>query len=321
MKHQKIQDNITVIDCNYTARKFACSYLIIEGRKATFVENNTQFAVPLLLDALEEQGLGRDNVENIIITHVHLDHAGGTSMLVRECPNATVLAHERAARHIIDPERIIQGATAVYGEKTFNKLYGIIEPVPENRVYIVKDRETIKFGSREFRFIYTPGHAKHHMCIYDSGSNGIFTGDSFGLAFPVLQKSGRPFIVPTTSPPDFDPDEALKSIDRITETGADKVYLTHYGPLYDIKAGTAVITEALHIMKNILHEAVISGKDSHDLDDFCFTRVNYFIKEEAEKCGIAVNSKSLKILEGDIILNSQGIALAALKKRDEQATV
>lgn len=317
MSSLKIPGNITVIDCNYTAPEFACSYLIVEGRKATFIENNTQFAAPILLSALEEQGLGRKDVENIIITHVHLDHAGGTSKLVRECPNASVRAHERAAKHIIDPERLIQGATEVYGEKTFKKLYGRIESVPENRINIVRDRETIKFGSREFRFIYTPGHAKHHMCVYDSGSNGIFTGDSFGLAFPVLQKGDRPFILPTTSPPDFDPEAALISIDRITETGADKAYFTHFGPFYDIKTGAAIMKEGLTVMQNILSEALISDKQGHDLEVFCLAGVKNFVKEEAKKCGILLNSKSLKIIEGDIRLNARGIAHAVRKIRDK----
>lgn len=317
MTNMTIQGNITVIDCNYTAPEFACSYLIIEGEKAAFVETNTRFAVPLLMSALKEHGLAGENVENIIITHVHLDHAGGTSNLAAECPNARVLVHERAARHIIDPERLIQGAAEVYGEENFNRLYGVIEPVPENRVYIVRDGETMNFGSREFRFIYTLGHAKHHMCIYDSGSNGIFTGDSFGLAFPVLQKGRGLFIVPTTSPPDYDPDEALKAIDRIIGTGADRAYLTHYGPLYNIKTGAAVMKDALTVMKNIFNDAVNSSLNGRELEDFCFERVNDFINNEAEKNGIALTSKSLNILRGDIRINAQGIALAALKKRNE----
>ena len=308
---------VITIDCNYLAPQFACSYLLIEGDRATFIENNTQFACSTLLSTLEKHGVSKENVENIIITHVHLDHAGGTSALAKECPNAVVLAHERAARHMINPEKLINGAKAVYGESVFNSLYGNIEPLDEKRIRIMNDGESIQFGERNLKFIYTLGHAKHHMCIYDSGSNGVFTGDSFGIALPGLQTGKRLFIFPTTSPPDFDADDALASIDTITGTGAEKVFLTHFGVLEDIKTGADLLKKSLNKIKKIIQEALESGLDSDSKENnlyvFCRDKMNEFFKNELEECSITLTPDSQKILEADINLNAQGIAFAANK--------
>ena len=159
------------------------------------------------MEVLKKEGLKPEDVQYLIITHVHLDHAGGSSALLKACPNAVLLAHPRAATHIIDPTKLIKSARLVYGESAFEKLYGEIEPVASARVRVMNDGETVQFGSRNLHFFYTRGHANHHFCILDSGSEGIFTGDSFGLAYPALQKNGL-LIIPSTSPTDFNPDEA-----------------------------------------------------------------------------------------------------------------
>ncbi len=320
MTNNKHSSRVKTIDCNFLYPEYTCAYLLIEGEKAAFIENNTQFAVPGLISALKEHRLKRENVEYIIITHVHLDHAGGTSALAKECPNATVLAQKRAARHIIDPEKLIKGSTGVYGKEKFERLYGDIGPVDENRVRIVEDGESIKFGSSNFQFIYTPGHAKHHMCIYDSASNGIFTGDSFGLLYPALQTGNSPFIFPSTSPSDFDPGEARKSINKIIDSGAETVFLTHFGPFEKIDKGAESMIESIDKIENILRSALDQKLEEAKLDKFCQDAMTEYFKNEITARGISLSPAAEKIVNMESALNAQGVAFAVQKQLQESAS-
>ncbi len=307
---------IITIDCNYIVPKFAAAFLMIEGDSAAFIENNTVHAQGYLLDALSDQGLTPEQVEYIIITHVHLDHAGGTSSLAEKCPNATVIAHPKAARHVINPERLIKGAAAVYGEEMFNKLYGTIQPVDEARVRSMEDGETLPFGDTELHFIYTLGHATHHFVVHDASRRAVFTGDSFGLQYPMVQGGSRPFIFPSTTPSDFDPDEMLASIDRILETGAEHAYLTHYGRAWDIREAGDMLKENVTRMKDIYLEAIESTLTGDELTRFCRKGVSDFFDTEINERNIVLTDEMKKLIEVDTDLNAQGIAFSAKRNRN-----
>ena len=308
-------ESVFTIDCQYIRPQFAAAYLIVEDGRATFVENNTTHAVPLLLEALKKQGLTGEQVDYLIITHVHLDHAGGTSALLKHCPQAVVLAQERAAPHIIDPTRLIKGSQAVYGQEQFKALYGDIEPIPAARVRVVTDGEVIRWGSRQLKFIYTLGHAKHHMCIHDSGSNGIFTGDSFGLACPEFQRGDDFFIFPSTSPSDFDPEEAQKALEKIMATGASRAYLTHFGILPDMAEGFRQMSEYIGVMREMRDAAADLSLAEEQIDDFCFKKMELFFQTELARHGLKASDKIIAALEMDIKLNAMGVALAARRLR------
>ncbi|HNR89085.1 MAG TPA: MBL fold metallo-hydrolase [Spirochaetota bacterium] len=306
---------VVTIDCGYLHPEFAAAYLITEGDRAAFIDNNTRFAVPRLLDALAGAGRKPEEVEYIIVTHVHLDHAGGTAELARLCPNAIVLAHPRAARHIIDPSRLVAGSRAVYGDETFARRYGDIEPVDATRVRSMDDGAEIALGARALRFIHTAGHAKHHMCIYDAGSNAVFTGDAFGLAYPVLQTGNEPFVFPSTSPSDFDPAEARDSIERIAGTGASVAYPTHYGAVPHVARVRDMMLRSLDVMEVMLAEAIASGLDDDELERFCYRPMERFFRTELERRGIVFSQSMQEYLADDIALNAQGIAVVALRLR------
>jgi glyoxylase-like metal-dependent hydrolase (beta-lactamase superfamily II) len=316
MAEIKLPDTVKTIDCNYLFPRFAAAYLVIEGERAAFIDNNTLHAVPRLLSALRENNLKPKQVDFIILTHVHLDHAGGTSALVKECPHAVILAHQRAARHIIDPSRLIKGATAVYGESEFKRLYGRIDPIDEKLVRIVEDGETVDFGERRFTFIYTFGHAKHHMCIYDSGTNGIFTGDALGLAYPLLQTGSDLFVFPSSTPTDFDPDKYAEGIDAILSTGAELAFLTHFGPLTQIKRAAEMMKDYLHIMRSTIEEALNREMKGDMLEKFCRSVISDFLRSEVEKRGLTYSSEIENFLKMDIMINSMGIAHAVEKSRN-----
>lgn len=305
--------SVITIDCHYKAPQRAAAYLIIEDGRAAFVDNNTARAVPHLLTALEQHGLAPGQVEYLIVTHAHLDHAGGTAALLERCPNATVLAHPKAARHLAAPERLVAGATAVYGEETFLRLYGLIRPVPESRLRAVQDNEELRWGRRSLRFLHTPGHASHHICIHDSGSNGVFTGDAFGLALNEALRPGPAFVMATTAPTDFDPEEAHKTTQRIVDTGADQAYLAHFGLHANPAAHAEKLRHSLEQMASVLRaaEAVEEGA----LDAFCREQVRAATEEQIRWCGASDPAWDLRWIDGDIAINALGIAHAARKRR------
>ncbi|MCC5813394.1 MAG: MBL fold metallo-hydrolase [Leptospira sp.] len=306
-------EGVFTIDCNYIQPNVACAYLIVDNGRAVFVENNTSHALSLLLQALETHDILPENVDYAIITHVHLDHAGGSGSLMQKCPNAKLLAHPKAARHVIDPSRLIASAKSVYGDE-FDELYGDIIPVESSRVRIMEDGEILHWQNRFFQFIYTRGHANHHFCIYDSGSNGIFTGDSFGIAYPNLQKD-QPFIFPTTTPTDFDPGEAIISLDKILDTGAERAYLTHFGSIENLSSFKIDLMEGIHILSEVAKQAIDLQED--DMLDYCRKGVkNYFLHKE-KKMGVQFSEKEWELLQFDIDLNSQGLAYWAKKQKSK----
>jgi len=308
-------DSVVTIDCKYRMPEFAAAYLIVEGDRAAFVDNNTTHATPLLIEALASRGMSPGQVEYIIITHVHLDHAGGTSALVRKCQNAQVVAHPRAARHVIDPERLIAGAQSVYGEQLFNDLYGRIDPVDADRVRTVDDNETIEFGTRTLTFMHTLGHAKHHMCIHDSGSDSVFSGDSFGLSLPTLQHGQKRFIICSSSPTDFDADEARNAVHRILRTDPQRVYLTHFGVVTAVKEAGEQLIWSIDSMESVLEKAIESGLEGSDLLEFCHAGVRDSFREQATNCGFSLSAQDWHVLDPDLILNAQGISFLTDRHR------
>lgn len=307
-------ESIRTIDCHYVYDKVAAAYLLKDGPDAVFIENNTSKAVPYLLETLKAEGYTPDDVRFIIITHVHLDHAGGTAELLKHCPNATVLAHPRAARHVINPERLVKSAQAVYGEKAFYELYGEVKGISENRVRIMNDGETLELNTTELKFIYTEGHARHHFVIYDRLSNSVFTGDSFGIAYPALQNGSQPFLFATTTPTDFDYEEALKSADLITGTGADCAYLTHFGCWSDMAEGAEQLKKSLEVSENLRRRLVEKGGDSEALQKSAEDELKGWMYNELEKRGYELSDKERNAIAMDVEINAMGLVFTALKE-------
>lgn len=207
----------------------ACCYLVRRGQEYAFIETGTSPGVPRLLAALDARGIARDRVRYVIPTHVHLDHAGGAGRLMRELPRATLVAHPRGARHLIDPSKLVAGATAVYGAAAVQAMYGEILPIPAERVLAAEDGRRLPLGDGELLFLDTPGHARHHFCIWDGASRGFFTGDTFGLSYREFDGPGGAFLFPTTTPVQFEPDAWFTTLDRLLSFAPERMYLTHYG--------------------------------------------------------------------------------------------
>jgi glyoxylase-like metal-dependent hydrolase (beta-lactamase superfamily II) len=226
---------IHAIDTGFVRPYFDASHLVVERGRAAFVDVGTNFSVPGLLEALPRLGLSHDAVDYVIVTHVHLDHAGGAGEMMRLLPQAKLVVHPRGARHMIDPRRLWAGATAVYGAEAMRRNYGALVPVDSERVIEAPEGFTLELGGRPLRFLDTPGHARHHFCIWDETSRSMFTGDTFGLAYRELASERGRFVMPTTTPVQFEPEALVASIDRLVAHEPQAMLLTHYSRVTEIE--------------------------------------------------------------------------------------
>lgn len=242
---------ITAVDTEYVRPGLAASHVIVHRGRAAFVDTGTSRSVPLLLAALDILGIPRDAVDYVFITHVHLDHAGGAGRLMQELPVAQAVLHPRGAPHMVDPSRLIAGSIAVYGEERYRQLYGELVPIPAERVRVVQDGERLSLGGRELEFLHTPGHALHHYVIADAAYSCMFTGDTFGLSYREFDTKNGAFVIPTTTPTQFDPDQLLASVRRLLAHGPQAMYLTHYSRVTDVPRLADLLQAQIHELVSI----------------------------------------------------------------------
>jgi glyoxylase-like metal-dependent hydrolase (beta-lactamase superfamily II) len=240
MAHQ----DIYTIDTGFVRPRFDAAYLVVRDGHGAFIDCGTNHSVPRLLNALAEADIDASRVDWLILTHVHLDHAGGAGELIAQLPNARLVVHPRGARHMIDPSQLWAGAMAVYGETVMEQAYGRLRPIPQERVVEAPDGYIVDLRGRLLRCIDTPGHAKHHLAVYDQYANACFTGDTFGLSYREFDTDQGPFILPTTTPVQFDPEALHASIDRLIALKPEAMYFTHYGRVEDV----APLGAKLHAM-------------------------------------------------------------------------
>ena len=220
---------VTCLDAHYVKPGVACFYLLEEAREFAVIETGNAHSVPLLMQHLEQRGVTAEQVRYVIPTHVHLDHAGGAGAMMARFPEAELLVHPRGARHMADPGKLIDSAKMVYGEEAFTALYGDIMPIAVERIREIEDGEELDLNGRPLVFRHTRGHANHHMCIWDARSQGWFTGDMFGVSYPWFQFAAGDFILPSTTPTQFAPEDYLQSLDLLASYQPQRMFLTHFG--------------------------------------------------------------------------------------------
>ena len=297
---------IHTIDTAFQRDHFDAAYLLVEEGRGAFIDCGTNHAVPHLLSALAQAELAPEDVDFLIVTHVHLDHAGGAGLLMQHLPHATLVAHPRAAPHLIDPARLIAGATAVYGEEEMQRSYGAIQAVPEARVRVVEDGETVVLAGRPLQCIDTPGHARHHHCLWDARSRCWFTGDTFGLSYRELDGPHGPFILPTTTPVQFEPAALKASIARMVAYEPVGMYLTHYGRVGDVPRLAQALYEQIDAMV-----AIADGCDGRADRHRCLTAgLTALYLERAHAMQVPLADEDVaRILAMDIELNAQGLGV------------
>jgi glyoxylase-like metal-dependent hydrolase (beta-lactamase superfamily II) len=298
--YQRLDHGITVVDTGFLRPRFDASFLVVENGRAAFVETGPNSAVPRLLAALEAHGLDRDAVDYVIPTHVHLDHAGGAGLLMQNLPRAKLVIHPRGARHMIDPSALIEGVRAVYGAEVLARDYGELVPVPAQRVITTSDGMVIELAGRPLRFADTPGHARHHHCIWDEASRGWFTGDTFGIVYPEL----HPYIVPACAPVQFEQDALHESVARLLAQRPELMYLTHYGAVRDAEKLAVQFLAQVDAMADAAR-SLASAPGRHDKLKHAFGDI--YIAELRRSGSTASEDFVRDILATDIELNAQGL--------------
>ncbi|CAN5872460.1 MBL fold metallo-hydrolase [soil metagenome] len=222
------------IDTGFHRPMFDAAFLVVENGRGAFIDTGTNHALPRLLEAVDAAGLTPEAIDFVIATHVHLDHAGGAGLLMQHLPSAKLVVHPRGARHLIDPTALLAGARAVYGDEEMARSYGDVVGVPAERVLQTADGMTLELAGRPLTFIDTPGHARHHHCIWDERSRSFFTGDTFGLSYREFDTARGAWITPTTTPVQFEPGPLRASVERMLAYRPEAMNLTHYGRVTDV---------------------------------------------------------------------------------------
>ena len=298
---------ISAVDSGFLRPWLAAVHLIVECDRAAIVDTATNASVPRVLAALADKGIAPEQVDYVILTHIHLDHAGGAGLLMARLPNARLCVHPRGVRHMVDPSRLIEGTIAVYGEQHTRAVYGDILPVAEERILVAGEGTAIKLNDRRLDFIDTPGHARHHVCVHDSRSNHVFAGDTFGLAYRELEVDGRRSVFPTTSPVQFDPQELHRSVDRIRALAPAAVYVTHFGQVCDIERLGADMHRLIDAHVAAAREHRDCGGERHEGLKRSIERI---VLAEGERQRWALGrDRILELFALDIELNAQGLAI------------
>ena len=243
--------SIITIDTQQVRPRMAASHLLIIGNEAAFIDAGTNHSATLLLEELRRCDITREAVKYVVLTHVHLDHAGGAGRLLQLLPDALACVHPRGAPHLLDPQRLEAATRQVYGDAVYDAQYGALIPVPKTRLRTLADGETLDLGGVALTAIHTPGHAMHHLCLVDPVGNCVFTGDTFGIRYPELIGPTGDFIFPTTTPTQFDPLQLHASVERVRAVGVNAAYLTHFGRVEQLGARAAELHQDIDIFVDI----------------------------------------------------------------------
>ncbi len=300
-------DGVHAVDSGYGRPHLAAIHIVVQDGRAAIVDTGNNTSVPRVLGALAALGIAPEAVDWVMLTHIHLDHAGGAGSLMCAFPQARLLVHPRGVRHMIDPARLWEGTCAVYGAERAYALYGRLVPVAAERIVPATDGLEVHLGRRLFRVFETPGHARHHICIWDASARAFFTGDTFGLSYRELDVDGRPFIMPTTTPTQFDPRAMHVSVERMLAMQPQAMYLTHYSRVTEVERLGADLHRLIDTMVAVASAARGTGVARHVE---ILAGLEQIVREEAARQNWALNEEeTLELLRVDLELNAQGLGV------------
>ena len=301
---QLVAPGIYCVDTGFVREQFDASYMVVDNDEVAFIDVGTNYSIPRFLTSLEELGLKTQQVKYIVLTHVHLDHAGGAGEMMRVCDQAQLLVHPRGARHMIDPSALRAGAVGVYGEEIVEQSYGQLLPVDASKVVEVGEGHQIHLGGRTLHCLDTPGHAKHHIAIWDPISRGVFTGDTFGLSYREFDTEEGAFIMPTTTPIQFDPEALKDSVLRISALKPDCLFPTHFSRINGVERLKALFLEQLDeivvLAKQLKNDA---NRNDRLKDGMAKIHINHL---KTMNCNLSP-AEITEFLKIDLELNALGI--------------
>jgi glyoxylase-like metal-dependent hydrolase (beta-lactamase superfamily II) len=256
----EVARGITAIDTFFGGRRRATAAYLLDADEPAIVETGPATSFEPVVAGLERLGVGRTDLAHIVVTHIHLDHAGGVWRIAERFPNATVWVHERGARHLADPTRLLASVSSIYGAETMASLFGPVKPVAAQRIRALGDGDLIELGRRHLETVSTPGHAKHHVALVDSATGAVFTGDALGIHPPDAR-----VLRPATPPPDYDLELAIASIERIRERARGAMLLfSHFGPVEEVDRICDLAVERFRAWTDAVGEAL---ERTEDLDE------------------------------------------------------
>jgi glyoxylase-like metal-dependent hydrolase (beta-lactamase superfamily II) len=222
---------ISGIDTKMIGREFVTSAYLLHGDQPTLIETGPSLSREAVGEGLTELGIGPDDLAHVVVTHIHLDHAGGVGTLARAYPRAEIWVHQRGAPHLVDPTRLVSSVQRVYGADRASAFFGGVEPTPADRLRALDDGDVIAMGGRSLEVLYTPGHASHHVALVDSETGAVFAGDAIGVHLPDVK-----VLRPATPPPDIDVELMVQSIERIRDRTRSVLLLSHFGAVPEVNA-------------------------------------------------------------------------------------
>ena len=252
---KEVAENIYLIDSNlYSIPQWGGVYLIDEEKKA-LIDSGTSTSAKAVLDGIKMVGVKPEDIDYIVITHIHLDHAGGAGVLVRNMPRAQVIVHPRGAKHLVDPAKLVDSVRAIQGDEFMAKC-GEVSPIETKRVKPLGDGDVIELGDGQtLRFIDAPGHAPHQLCTYESRNNGLFVGDSVGLHI----SDDDELLLQVTPLPSFDLELFINTIERLMRLNVSIIYFAHFGPSRKVQEKLQEAIDKLKAWGDIVAKAIEEG--------------------------------------------------------------
>lgn len=300
----RYSDGIAAVDAEYIRPGHASVHLIAHEGRGAVVDPGTNFSVPYLLEALSQLGLTPEKVDYLLLTHVHLDHAGGAGLLMQKLPNARAVLHPRGAPHMIDPSKLVKASIAVYGEESYRNLYGDLVPIPAERVMVTEEGQRLDLAGRIFEIVHTPGHALHHHAFVDLAHGNIFTGDTFGMSYKECDTAKGAFIVPATTPSQFDPDQLIDSVRRLAAYQPKRLFLMHYAGVTDVPRLAASMEHQVREFVRIARAH--AGSPNREEEIRSDMRALWYGLLREHGCTLP-EAELDRLFGGDLALNTQGL--------------
>jgi len=303
------------IDTGYVRPGLCAAYLLLEHGRAALIDCGTATCVERVLAGIAAAGVAPEMVDWLMVTHVHLDHAGAAGPLMQVLPNARLVVHPRGAPHMIDPARLIAGAKAVYGEAAFMRDHAGMLPVDAARVVAAEDGHVVNLAGRPLVCVDTPGHAYHHYSVWDERARQWFAGDTFGISYREFDNANGAFILPTTSPVQFDPEALKTSIARLLAQRPEVIHIAHYGQVSECERLGAELIEQIEQMVALAREA----QTQPERHPWLVHALEALYTRRAAAHGVQqTRAEVLALLGNDIELNALGLEVW-LERQERQA--
>jgi glyoxylase-like metal-dependent hydrolase (beta-lactamase superfamily II) len=310
----EVADGVTAIDTLMGGRERYTAGYLLDAERPTLIETGPGTSVEPVTDALAGLGIGPSDLAHVVVTHIHLDHAGGAGAIAARFPAASVWVHERGAPHLADPTRLVASAARVWGQREMREVFGPTRPAPADRIHALHEGDAIELGGRRLDVLDTPGHASHHVALVDSLTGAVFTGDALGIHVPDL-----PVLRPATPPPEFDLERYVASIERIRRHARSILLFAHFGPLTDVEGTCDLAIRRARAWTEVVGEAMGETDDPEELAARLEETALHDIQTGAEATlDLEMLEDRLRLLSS-IRMNAQGIARYWRRRREREA--